>query len=106
MRNALRGAAERRRQQRRRKHGGANACAHHFDVRMHRPLGISSGVEGIVYFEAPARAALVITKMPSIIGKFFKSSYTLDLSPQTWPAKYTVTSVSQVQASQIRPHGL
>ena len=67
----------------------------HFDVHMHRPLGMSTGVEGIVYFKAPGRAALVITKIPSIIGKFFKGSYSLDLSPQTWPAKYTVTSVSQ-----------
>jgi len=70
----------------------------HFDVHMHRPLGISTGVEGIVYFKAPARAALVITKIPSILGKLFKGSYSLDLSPQTWPAKYTVTSVSQSQA--------
>jgi len=69
----------------------------HFDVHMHRPLGISTAVEGIVYFKAPAHGALVITKMPSIIGRFFKGSYSLDLNPQTWPAKYTVTTVSQAQ---------
>ena len=78
----------------------------HFDVHMHRPLGMSTGVEGIVYFKAPARAALVITKMPSIIGKFFKGSYSLDLSPQTWPAKYTVTSVSQPQADGAAVYAL
>ena len=44
-----------------------------------------------------ARAALVFTKMPSIIGKFFKGSYSLDMIPQTWPSKYTVTSVSEAQ---------
>jgi len=77
----------------------------HFDVRMHRPLGINTGVEGIVYFKAP-RAALVITKIPSIIGKFFKGSYSLDLSPQTWPGKYTVTSVSQAQVEGTAVYAL
>jgi hypothetical protein len=69
----------------------------HFDVHMHRPIGITTGVEGIMYYKAPARAALVITKMPSIIGKFFKGSYSLDMIPQTWPSKYSVTSVSEAQ---------
>jgi hypothetical protein len=78
----------------------------HFDVHMHRPIGISTGVEGIVYFKAPARAALVITKIPSIIGKFFKGSYSLDLSPQTWPAKYTVTLVSQAQSQGTAVYAL
>jgi len=78
----------------------------HFDVHMHRPLGIGTGVEGIVYFKAPSRAALVITKMPSIIGRFFKGSYSLDLSPQTWPAKYTVTSVSQAQVGGTAVYAL
>jgi len=78
----------------------------HFDVHMHRPLGISTAVEGIVYFKAPARAALVITKIPSIIGKFFKGSYSLDLSPQTWPDKYTVTSVSEAQTEGTAVYAL
>lgn len=78
----------------------------HFDVHMHRPLGISTGVEGIVYFKAPAQAALVITKIPSLIGKFFKGSYSLDLSPQTWPAKYTVTSVSAAQVEGAAVYAL
>lgn len=78
----------------------------HFDVHMHRPLGISTGVEGIVYFKAPAQAALVITKIPSLIGKFFKGSYSLDLSPQTWPAKYTVTSVSQAEVEGTAVYAL
>lgn len=66
-----------------------------FDVRMHRPLGLKSSAEGIVYFKAPSQAALAITKMPSILGKFFKTVYAIDLAPQVWPAKYTVRSVSQ-----------
>ena len=78
----------------------------HFDVHMHRPLGISTAVEGIVYFKAPAHGALVITKMPSIIGHFFKGSYSLDLNPQTWPAKYTVTSVSTGQADGTAVYAL
>ena len=71
----------------------------HFDVHMHRPLGISTGVDGIVYFKAPAQAALVITKIPAIVKRFFKGSYNLDLNPQTWPAKYTVTSVTPGQVA-------
>jgi len=85
---------------------GSYSVPVHFDVRMRRPLGISTGVEGIVYFKAPARGALVITKMPSIIGHFFKGSYSLDLSPQTWPAKYTVTSVSPSQAEGTAVYAL
>ncbi|HVN70190.1 MAG TPA: outer membrane lipoprotein-sorting protein [Candidatus Binatia bacterium] len=69
----------------------------HFDVHMHRPLSITTSVEGIMYYKAPAQAALVITKIPSIIGKFFKGSYSLDMIPQTWPSKYTVTSVEQTE---------
>lgn len=78
----------------------------HFDVHMHRPIGISTGVEGIVYYKAPAQAALVITKIPSILGKFFKGTYDLDLSPQTWPSKYTVTSVSQTQVDGASSYAL
>lgn len=78
----------------------------HFDVHMHRPIGITTAVDGIVYYKAPARAALVITKIPSIIGRFFKGSYNLDLSPQTWPSKYTVSSVSQSQAGGASVYAL
>jgi len=73
----------------------------HFDVRMHRPISARAGVEGIAYYRAPAQAALVITKAPSIIGKFFKGSYDLDMVPQTWPAKYLVKSVSEDQAGGV-----
>ncbi len=67
----------------------------HFDVRLHRPISARAGVEGIAYYKAPAQAVLVITKMPSIIDRFFKGSYNLDMVPQTWPAKYSVQSVSE-----------
>jgi len=66
----------------------------HFDVHMHRPIGIRDGADAIVYFRAPAQAELTITKISGIIGRFFKGSYAIDLAPQVWPAKYTVTSVS------------
>ena len=78
----------------------------HFDVHMHRPIGMSTKVEGIVYFKAPAEGALVITQIPSAIGKLFKGSYKLDLSPQTWPAKYNVTSVSETQADGTAAYAL
>ena len=67
----------------------------HFDVHMHRPIGIKSGVDGIAYFKAPGKAAIAITHVPGPLGGFFKGAYTLDMVPQTWPMKYTVTSVSQ-----------
>lgn len=66
----------------------------HFDVHMHRPIGIKSGVDGVMYYKAPGRAALDITKA-GLVGRFFKGSYTLDMLAQTWPAKYSVSSVSQ-----------
>jgi hypothetical protein len=66
-----------------------------FDVQMHKPVSIKTGAQGIVYFKAPAQSALTITKMPPILGKFFRSSYAIDLAPQVWPEKYSVQSVSQ-----------
>jgi len=66
----------------------------HFEVHMHRPIGIRDGADAIVYFRAPAQAELTITRISGIIGRFFKGSYAIDLAPQVWPAKYTVNSVS------------
>jgi hypothetical protein len=68
-----------------------------FDVQMHKPIGIKSSAQGIVSFNAPTQATLTITKMPSVLSHFFKSSYSIDLAPQVWPAKYTVESVSETQ---------
>lgn len=73
---------------------------------MHRPINITTGVDGIAYFKAPARAALAITKIPSIIGKFFQGSYSLDMIPQTWPSRYTVTSVSQAEVNGASVYAL
>jgi hypothetical protein len=73
----------------------------HFDVRLHKPLGIKFGVDGTMYFKEPARSVLVMTKRPPIIGGLFAQSYELDLVPQTWPAKYTVTAVSTAQFNGI-----
>ncbi len=70
----------------------------HFEVHMHRPIGIRSGADAILYFRAPAQAELMITKIPGIIGRFFKGSYVFDLAPQVWPSKYTVNSVSAGEA--------
>jgi hypothetical protein len=69
-----------------------------FQVHLRRPVGARARVEGMVYFKAPARAALVITKAPGLIGGFFKGAYTLDMIPQTWPSQYQVQSVSTGQA--------
>jgi len=70
----------------------------HFDVKMHRPISVRSGVDGTAYFKAPAKAAVAITHIPGPLGGFFKGSYTLDMVPQTWPSKYVVTSVDQGQS--------
>lgn len=64
------------------------------DVHLHRMFGLSVRVEGQAYYKAPGKSALVITKAPAVIGRFFKGSYNLDLLPQAWPAKYRVTSTS------------
>jgi len=69
----------------------------HFDVHLHRPIGIKSGVEGIVYYKAPL-AAIALTKVPGPLGGIFKHSYTLDLVAQTWPSKYVVNSATQAEA--------
>jgi len=78
----------------------------HFDVHMHRPIGVKSGAEGVAYFKSPSQAALAITKIPGPIGQFFKGSYTIDMVPQTWPNKYNVTSVSQGQAGGVATYVL
>ncbi len=70
----------------------------HFDVKMHRPISLRSGVDGMAYFKAPAKAAIAITHVPGPLGGFFKGSYTLDMLPQTWPSNYVVTSVDQGQS--------
>ena len=66
----------------------------HFDVHLRRPIGVKTAVEGVVYFQAPAQAALAVTKAPPVIGIFFRGAYNLDMVPQTWPAKYHVTAVT------------
>jgi hypothetical protein len=66
----------------------------HFDVHVRRPIGIKSTVEGVAYYKAPSRAAIALTRIPGLLGSLCRGSYTLDMVPQTWPAKYDVTSVS------------
>lgn len=77
----------------------------HFDVNMHRPLGIKMGVDGVTYFKAPADSVLVITKTP-LVASFFKGSYDIDLVPQTWAAKYRVNSVKTIQRNGARLYEL
>ena len=67
----------------------------HFEVQMHKPIGMKAGADGVAYFKAPAKAAIAITHVPGPLGGFFKGSYTLDMVPQTWPSKYSVTSVER-----------
>lgn len=76
----------------------------HFDVRMHKPIGLKSGADGVAYFKAPDKAAIAITHIPGPLGGFFKGSYTLDMVPQTWPSKYTVTSVTQGDAGGVQAY--
>jgi hypothetical protein len=66
---------------------GSYSVPVHFDVHMHRPLSLRSGVDAIAYYKAPARAALKITNIPGPLRQFFKDSYTIDMIPQTWPSK-------------------
>ena len=71
----------------------------HFAVRMHRPVSIRTGVEGIVYYKAPAQSGLQITKLPGPLTGIFKTSYAIDLAAQVWPSKYRVTSTSESEAA-------
>jgi hypothetical protein len=66
----------------------------HFDVHLRRPIGARAGVEGVATFVAPADAALQITKAPAPIGMFFRGTYDIDVVPQTWGARYRVSSMS------------
>jgi hypothetical protein len=66
----------------------------HFAVRLLRPIGAKGAVEGVATFTAPAQAALAITQAPPPIGTFFRGTYTVDMVPQAWAAKYHVSSVS------------
>ena len=75
----------------------------HFDVKMHRPISMRSGVDGTAYFKAPAKAAIAITHVPGPLGSFFKGSYTLDMLPQTWPSKYVVTSQRSITSPSALP---
>jgi hypothetical protein len=43
---------------------------------------------------SPGSAALKITKAPPPIGSFFRGTYDIDVVPQTWGARYHVTSMS------------
>jgi hypothetical protein len=66
----------------------------HFAVRLLRPIGAKGAVEGVATFTAPEQAALAITQAPPPIGTFFRGTYTIDMVPQAWAAKYHVSSVS------------
>ena len=39
----------------------------HFDVKMHRPISVRSGVDGTAYFKAPAKAAIATLRIASPI---------------------------------------
>jgi hypothetical protein len=77
-----------------------------FDVRLHKPLPLRLRMDGSLYYKAPAQSALVITKRPAIIGGLFAKSYTLDLVPQTWPAKYDVRNVSAATFNGVPVYAL
>ena len=70
----------------------------HFNVHLHKPIGLKAGVDAIVYYKAPAQAALTITKSPFLLRSLFKGTYAIDLAVQVWPSKYTVTSVTPGQS--------
>jgi hypothetical protein len=73
----------------------------HFDVHMHKPIGIRTRADGTAYFQAPAQAALSITRATGIVGHFFRGDYKLDVVPQAWAANYHVVAVSQAVVAGI-----
>ncbi|HEY5348502.1 MAG TPA: hypothetical protein VIJ64_02185 [Candidatus Lustribacter sp.] len=73
----------------------------HFDVHMHKPIGIRTRADGTAYFRAPAQAALAITRATGIVGHFFRGDYKLDVVPQAWAANYHVVAVSQAVVAGI-----
>ena len=65
-----------------------------FDVHMSRPLGVRAAVGTSASYRTPAHAVLTLTNLPPILKGIFRSSYELDVVPQTWAAKYNVTDVA------------
>jgi hypothetical protein len=55
---------------------------------------VRSGYVFVATFVSPGSAALKITKAPPPIGSFFRGTYDIDVVPQTWGARYHVTSMS------------
>jgi hypothetical protein len=73
----------------------------HFSVRLHKPIGIRTQVEGTAYYRAPAQAALVITHASGLAGAFFRGAYKLDMVPQAWPSTYHVVGSSRTTVNGL-----
>jgi hypothetical protein len=65
----------------------------HFDVKIHRPLPVSIGMDGIRYFERPEKQALIMHSVPAI-AKGFQQTYASLGTAETWPKQYDITLVT------------
>jgi hypothetical protein len=71
----------------------------HFNVHLHKPIGIRTNADGEAYYRAPSQSALLIRHARGLLGGFFRGTYKLDLVPQAWPYSYHVTRVVHAVAN-------
>ena len=71
----------------------------HFNVHVHKPIGIRTNADGEAYYRSPSQSALVIGHASGLLGGFFRGTYKLDLVPQAWPYSYHVTHVVHTVAN-------
>ncbi len=64
----------------------------HFDVKMHRPLGVSMGIDGTRYFQRPDKQALDMKSVPAAAKAFQQMTASLGTA-ETWPNTYDITLV-------------
>jgi len=64
----------------------------HFDVKMHRPLGVSMQLDGTRYFERPDKQALNMRSVPAAAKAFQQMTASLGTA-ETWPNTYDITLV-------------
>lgn len=76
----------------------------HFDLVVHKGIGVRAKLDGTRYFQTPDKEVLVMGSMPSI-AKQFRYIYSGLGAPQTWPLHYDI-SLNQTSDSQYELKGV
>lgn len=64
----------------------------HFDIKVHKVIGLGIKLDGVSYFERPDREALVMQTVPALAKPFQKIFAGLG-TPETWPSRYNISIV-------------